>query len=449
MSITFLELKHKLSTRKAIVGIVGLGYVGLPLMLEFIESGFTVYGFDVDRRKINDIRNGVSYIKDIPDNKIVKAAESQRFFLMSDFSTVKELNAICICVPTPLSENGVPDISSIVNVVECIKENMSKGLLIVLESTAYPGATEELIEIELKKSGFEAGHDYFLCFSPERIDPANANFNLKTIPKVIGGITEKCLDVGQELYQKICQNIVRVSSTKVAEMSKLLENTFRSINIGFINEFSMMCDKLGIDVWEVIETAKTKPYGFMPFFPGPGVGGHCIPIDPLYLSWVAQKNGYHSKFIDLAHQMNFNMQEYVVSNVEKILIGYNHTLQRSKVLILGVSYKKEVNDARNSPAVSIISLLKRNGIWVDYFDPYVQVMYGHNGNLFKSIDYSISNLKKYDLILLLTDHDQFPYDEISNLGVPIFDTRNAFKNNENCNIFKLGALSNNTQAVLR
>ncbi|MCR8636619.1 nucleotide sugar dehydrogenase [Paenibacillus radicis (ex Xue et al. 2023)] len=434
----YSNLKYKFQKKTAEIGVIGLGYVGLPLCMEMVKGGFTVYGIDLDFRKVESLRKGESYIQDVPSEEIQKAMESGRFIPTDDYHTVQKLDAISICVPTPLSDNQDPDTSYIRSVVLEIKKNLKRGALIVLESTTYPGTTEELIQFELEAQGLKVGRDFFLCFSPERVDPGNPSFNTYNTPKVIGGTTEACMDLGVILYSHVVENVVPVSSPKVAEMSKLLENTFRSINIAFINEMAMMCDKMDIDVWEVIKAASTKPFGFMPFHPGPGIGGHCIPLDPMYLSWKAKEFRFYSKFIELAQSINDNMPEYVRYKASQVLNMYAKSIRNSKILILGMAYKPDVDDLRESPGLELYELLQESGAYVDYYDPHAGSFRDKQGHTIHSVDYDLSALAKYDCMVLITNHRCFNNRELADLGVPIIDTRNAFENIQAKNIYKLG-----------
>jgi len=420
------------------VGVIGLGYVGLPLAMEMAKGGFTVHGIDLDGRKVDSLKNGKSYIQDVPDNIVAAAVQTGQFLPTTDYQVIQSLDMISICVPTPLSDNQDPDTSFIKNVVFEMKKYIKKGTLIVLESTTYPGTTEELIQWELEAQGLTVGNDFFLCFSPERVDPGNPNFNTYNTPKVIGGTTDACGELGVLLYSHVVEKVVPVSSPKVAEMSKLLENTFRSVNIAFVNEIAMMCDKMTIDVWEVIRAASTKPFGFMPFHPGPGIGGHCIPLDPMYLSWKAKEFRFYSKFIELAQSINDTMPEYVLNKTSQVLNMYAKSIRNSKVLILGMAYKPDVDDLRESPGLEIYQLFQENGAKVDYYDPYATSFRDEMGGTVKSVDYDLSAFAKYDCLVFITNHRSFRCQELADLGVPIIDTRNAFAEIKADNIYKLG-----------
>ncbi|WP_134702672.1 nucleotide sugar dehydrogenase [Ammoniphilus sp. YIM 78166] len=434
----YSALKEKLQNKTGKVGVIGLGYVGLPLTMEMVKGGFQVYGIDLDIRKVNTLLNRKSYIQDVPSSVVKEAVSLGKFRPTSDYSVIQELDMISICVPTPLSENQDPDTSFIRSVVSEIKKYMKKGTLIVLESTTYPGTTEELIEVELEAEGLTVGSDYFLCFSPERVDPGNRNFNTYNTPKVIGGTTEACIELGVLVYSHVVKTVVPVSSPKVAEMSKLLENTFRSVNIAFVNELAMMCDKMGIDVWEVIRAASTKPFGFMPFHPGPGIGGHCIPLDPMYLSWKAKEFRFYSKFIELAQSINDNMPDYVLNKAAQVLNMYAKSIRNSKVLILGMAYKPDVDDLRESPGLEVYELFKESGARVDYYDPYATSFRDAEGQIVQSVKYDPAVFARYDCMVFITNHRSFSYHELADLGVPIIDTRNAFAEIQSENIYKLG-----------
>lgn len=434
----YRRLKQKLQNKTGKIGVIGLGYVGLPLSMEMVRGGFTVYGIDLSLDKVESLNRGVSYIQDVPSPSVADAVQSGAFIPTTDYGVTRMLDVISICVPTPLSENQDPDTSFIKSVVRELKKHMKKGVLIILESTTYPGTTEELIQFELEKQGLQAGKDYFLCFSPERVDPGNRNYNTYNTPKVIGGTTEACKELGVFLYSHVVKTVVPVSSPKVAEMSKLLENTFRSINIAFVNELAMMCDKMEIDVWEVIRAASTKPFGFMPFYPGPGIGGHCIPLDPMYLSWKAKEFRFYSKFIELAQSINDNMPDYVVQKASQVLNLYAKSIRNSKVLILGMAYKADVDDLRESPGLKVYELLKENGAFVEYYDPYATSFLDEQGNTVYSVKYDPAAFARYDCMVFITNHRCFSYHELAALGVPIIDNRNAFAGIQSDNIYKLG-----------
>lgn len=438
MNQEYHQLLEAIQDKKAVLGVVGLGYVGLPLAVEMVKQGFTVVGIDVDPSKIDKIYQGESYINDISSEDLAACVASGRFKPTTDYSMIAVIDALSICVPTPLSENQDPDTSYITSVVDQIKLHMKKGLLITLESTTYPGTTEELIQEKIEALGYKVGEDFFLCFSPERVDPSNTRFNTFNTPKVIGGTTAACLELGKALYSRYVETVVPVTSPKVAEMSKLLENTFRSVNIAFINEMAMMCDRMGIDIWEVIDAAATKPFGFMPFYPGPGIGGHCIPLDPMYLSWKAKGFRFYSKFIELAQSTNDNMPYYVINKSATILNEYAKSIKKSSILILGMAYKPDISDLRESPGLEVYDLFKENGANVEYYDPYAVNFLDKNGETVHSVSYDMAQFKKYDCIVLITNHSGLDYGEIAAMGVPIIDTRNAFKNYTLPHIYKIG-----------
>lgn len=438
MKKRYAHLKKLMSSKMAKIGVIGLGYVGLPLAVEMVKNGFTVYGIDIDTVKICALRGGKSHVMDVRDSDLRECLASGRFHPTADYGALQWLDAVCICVPTPLDENQNPNTSHIAQVVKQLLAHADNGLLITLESTTYPGTTEELIEREFARSGFQVGEDYFLCYSPERVDPSNAVYQTSNTPKVIGGTTPRCLELGSLLYGQIMEQIVTVSTPKVAEMCKLIENTFRSVNIAFINEMAMMAEKMGIDIWEVIRAASTKPFGFMPFKPGPGIGGHCIPLDPMYLSWKAKGYRFYSKFIDLAQAINLTMPEYVVSRTAQMLNIYAKSLNNSRVLLLGMAYKSEVNDLRESPGLRVYELFKESGARVDYYDPFATEFKDKEGNLVVSIEYDLRNMSKYDCFVVITNHRSIAYEELANLCVPIFDTRNAFADFDLPHVYKLG-----------
>jgi UDP-N-acetyl-D-glucosamine dehydrogenase len=430
-----MELLEKIKNKKAKIGIIGLGYVGLPLGLEFALKGFDVLGFDVDERKIPLLKEGKTYIKHIKAEKIKKSVDSGHFDATTDFSRLPEVDAIIICVPTPLNEHREPDMTYIVQTAETIKKYLRKGQLVTLESTTYPGTTSEILQPMFEDAGltsgakFKVGEDFFLAFSPEREDPNNPNYSTATIPKVVGGVTKNCIDAAVALYNFVIVKTVPVSSPAVAEATKLLENIYRSVNIALVNELKMVFDKMGIDVWEVIEAAKTKPFGYNAFYPGPGLGGHCIPIDPFYLTWKAREFEINTKFIELAGEINTQQPQYVVDKTMHVLNKVKKSLNGSKVLILGAAYKKDIDDMRESPSLKLIELLQENGAKVDYNDPYVPKLpktrkYDYE---MTSVDLTETKLAEYDLVLLSTDHSDYDYKFIAENSKIIVDTRNAFE----------------------
>ena len=435
-----MSLIDKINDKSAKVGVIGLGYVGLPLAIEFTNAGYKVTGIDVDDKKVKSINSGKNYIKDVDDTILENAVKNKLLRSTSDFSEVRNLDAVSICVPTPLNKEKNPDISYIVSVMEEIKDYIHENMLIVLESTTYPGSTKELILPYISKNKqLIPGKNICLCFSPERIDPGNETYNTSNTPKVIGGITKKCSEVGKELYSKIIREIVIVSSTETAEMVKLLENTFRAINIGLANEVAIMCEKLGVNAWEVIDAAATKPFGFMKFTPGPGLGGHCIPIDPYYLSWKLKTLDYDARFIKLAGEINTHMPRHVVELIISSLNEYKKPINGSKILIIGVAYKKDINDCRESPALDIIQILNELGSDINYFDPYVpQINYG--GLKYTGLaDLNENIIPQFDATVIVTDHSNIDYDSIDEHSKLIVDTRNVYGNSENkSNIVRLG-----------
>ncbi len=420
-------IKEKIDSKTAKVAIIGMGYVGLPLAVEFARAGFSVTGIDVDKKRVSSINKGESYILDIESDEIKLLIKKKSFLATEDFKVLKNHDAVIVCVPTPLRKTKEPDISYIISAAENISKYMKKGQLIILESTTYPGTTEEVLQPMFEKAGFKLDKDFYLAFSPERVDPSNKSFSTKDITKVVGGVTKKSTELAALLYGKIIKSVKPVSSSKVAEMAKLLENTFRSVNIGLVNELAIMSEKLGIDFWEVIEAAKTKPFGFMAFYPGPGIGGHCIPLDPIYLSWKAKHYGFNARFIELADMVNSHMPEYVVDRIIKILAKNGKVICSSKILIVGVAYKKNVSDFRESPAFEVVKILLKEGAKVQYSDPYVP-NFPINSHSLKSVKLTSEVLKDSDCVVVLTDHDNIDYDFIAKHSNVIFDTRNATKN---------------------
>jgi UDP-N-acetyl-D-glucosamine dehydrogenase len=420
------DLLGKLKNREAKVGIIGLGYVGLPLAIEYAEKGFSVTGLDIDKKKVKLINSGKSYIDDIPNSRVKAAKKNNRLIATTSPEAIKKLDTISICVPTPLSKTKDPDISYILAAVKWVKKYMHRGMLIILESTTYPGTTEDMILPLLEGDKLKVGKDFYLAFSPERVDPGNDTFTTQNTPRVVGGITPICTRVAKTFYEQVIGNVFAVSSTKAAEMVKLLENTFRSVNIGLVNEVALMCDRLGINVWEIIDAASSKPFGFMPFYPGPGLGGHCIPIDPHYLSWKLKSLNYYARFIELAGDVNSQMPEYVVRRIRKILNSGGKSVKRSKILVLGVAYKKDIKDTRESPALDVIKLLEEEGAKISYNDPYVPEIKWNRAS-HKSIELTPSRLKNADLVVILTDHTDYNYSLIVKNSKAVFDTRNATK----------------------
>ena len=429
-----MHLKEKLETRQARIGVIGLGYVGLPLAVEFAKAGFDVTGFDVDQSKITEINAGRSYILDVRTDEVAECVKAGRLRATTDMSKLGEMDAVDICVPTPLRKTKDPDMSYVVSAAEQIAKYIHPGMLIVLESTTYPGTTAEVLQPMFEARGLNVGEGFFLAFSPERVDPANERFNTRNTPKVVGGTTPACSEVAAALYSAAVNTVVPVSSTQVAEMVKLLENTFRAVNIGLVNEIAMMSHRMNIDVWEVIDAARTKPFGFMPFYPGPGLGGHCIPIDPVYLSWKAKQAGFECRFIDLASHVNGSMPEFVVERVGEALNTCRKAINGSRIHLFGVAYKKDVSDMRESPALDILQLLHRRGAELSYTDPYVPSLKEGRLSLQSIAEDAVGGV---DCAVIVTDHQAFNYAAMPGRFPLIVDTRNALKGNRAENIFRL------------
>ena len=422
------NLINKLQDKTAIIGIIGLGYVGLPLMLRYVEVGYKVLGIDINQEKVDVLNQGISYIEHISTEHIKKAVENG-FEAITDFSRVAEADALIICVPTPLNKYREPDLSFVIDTTDFIIPHLRKGHILSLESTTYPGTTEEELLPRMESTGLKVGEDVFLVYSPEREDPGNPNFETKTIPKVCGGHTENCLDVGKALYGSVIDNVVLVSSTKAAEMTKLLENIHRAVNIGLVNEMKIVADKMGINIYEVIDAAATKPFGFTPYYPGPGLGGHCIPIDPFYLTWKAREYGLNTHFIELAGEVNTSMPKWVIGKLADALNRKCKSIKGSKVLVLGIAYKPNVDDMRESPSVKLMELLDEKGAIVNYSDPHVPVfpkMREHYFDL-SSIELTPENIKKFDCVLIATNHKAFDYEMIKSHVQLIVDTRGVYK----------------------
>ena len=421
------DLIQKLKNKNARVAILGLGYVGLPLAVVFAEAGLRVTGIDPDAGKVDSLTSGVSYIPDVKSETVEKLVKSGHLSATTDFSTLKEMDAVSICVPTPLRQTGDPDMSFIISAADELSKYMHKGMVVVLQSTTYPGTTRELLLPKLSNENeLKVGEDFFLAFSPERVDPGREDFTTKNTPKVMGGITEACGEVAAAWYEGAIDVVHRVSSAEAAEMAKLLENTFRMINIGLVNELAMMCERLGVDVWEVIDAAATKPFGFMKFTPGPGLGGHCIPIDPLYLSWKMKSFNYNARFIELASEINTNMPRYVVERIMDALNEKSKALKGSKILVLGVAYKPDVSDVRESPALDVIGLLQNKGAKVEYHDPYIpHIHHETEGWRMDSVKDMMSSVKESDAVVIITNHKAYDYEAIVNAAKFVFDSRNA------------------------
>jgi len=429
-------LSEKLKDKTAHLGVIGLGYVGLPLAVEYAEAGYHVTGFDVAQDKVDGVNAGRSHVKDVPSESLAKVVRAGLLSATSDFSKLREVDTVNICVPTPLRKTRDPDVSYIVAAVEEIARYLHPGMLVSLESTTYPGTTEELILPMLEATGLSVGQDFFLSFSPERVDPGNPVYTTHNIPKVVGGVTPACTEAAVALYSTTLEKVVPVSSTRVAEMVKLLENTFRSVNIGLVNELAMMCDSMGMDVWEVIDAASTKPFGFMPFYPGPGLGGHCIPIDPFYLSWKARQVGFEARFIELAGLINGFMPQHVVGKVVQALNEHERSLKGSRILVIGVAYKPDIDDVRESPAIDIINRLQGFGAEVEYHDPFVESL-EHEGVALKSVPLTDDRIAGADLVLITTPHKVIDYGRIIERARLVFDTRNALKGRSSPKIRRL------------
>jgi UDP-N-acetyl-D-glucosamine dehydrogenase len=424
-----MDLLKKINDNKAVIGVVGLGYVGLPLLMEFVEQGFKTIGFDVDSRKVEKLNAGKSYIKHIDEGRVKKVRDSKIFEATTDFGRIKEVDCILICVPTPLNKYREPDMSYIVNTAKVLARNIRKDQFIVLESSTYPGTTEEVLKPILEESGLKGDVDFWVAFSPEREDPNNPNFNTHTIPKVIGANTDYARKLASAVYEKVIVKTVPVSSSQAAEATKLLENIFRSVNIALVNEMKMILDKMGIDVWEVINAASTKPFGFMPFYPGPGLGGHCIPIDPFYLTWKAREYELNTRFIELAGEINTAMPAWVVSKVVDALNEVHKSIKGSKILVLGAAYKKDIDDPRESPSFKLMEMMLEKGAEVDYNDPLIPElpeMRAYNIRR-ESVELTPENLVKYDCVLISTDHSAYDWDFIVKNAKLVVDTRNATK----------------------
>jgi len=423
-------LQKRIKDKKAVVGVVGLGYVGLPLVKAFLKKGFAVTGFDIDRRKVDMLNQGKSYIKHITAAELRPFLSTKRFAATTEFARLTDMDAVLICVPTPLDDHRNPDLSFVLTTTETIAGHLRKGQLVVLESTTYPGTTDEEMLPILERGGLKAGRDFFLAFSPERENPGDPVYTAENTPKVVGGLTKDCLALADTLYSQVVVKTVPVSSTRAAESTKLLENIFRSVNIALVNELKMIFDRMGIDVWEVIQAASSKPFGFMPFYPGPGLGGHCIPIDPFYLTWKAREVDYSTKFIELAGEINTAMPYYVINKTLEALAEKGKSFKGSKILVLGIAYKKDIDDQRESPSLKIISLLQKKGAKVEYNDPYVPESSGHReypGMSLKSVPLTAKRLRQADAVIIATDHTSYDFGWIVKNAKLVVDTRNAVK----------------------
>jgi UDP-N-acetyl-D-glucosamine dehydrogenase len=435
------RLKRRIERAGIRAGVIGLGYVGLPLAVQLARAGYSVVGFDTDERKVETIERGASYIPDVGDTDLAELVGANRLHATSDFAELARLDTVNICVPTPLRKTKDPDVSFMVAAVEQVAKYLHPGMLVILESTTYPGTTEELVRPMLEATGLRAGRDFFLAFSPERIDPGNATFNTANVPKVVGGTTPACAALASALYARAIERVVAVGSTQAAEMVKLLENTFRAVNIGLVNEIAMMCDTLGIDVWEVVGAAATKPFGFMPFYPGPGLGGHCIPIDPFYLSWKAKQSGFDARFIELAGEVNGHMPHYVVGKITESLNASRKAVNGARVLVLGVAYKRDIDDVRESPALDVMKLLREKGADVVYSDPHVPSLTAEawgGPQTLTSLALDRQALESCDCAVVITDHRAFDYEFIARHCRNIVDTRNALQGVVAPHVVRLG-----------
>ncbi len=432
------RLRQRIGDRTATIAVVGQGYVGLPLAMSLTKAGYRTIGIDIDPIRVKRLIEGTSYILDVPDEELRGALEANMFIPTTDFAQLSECDVAIICVPTPLRKSKDPDMSFVVGAMDQVKSRLHSDMLIILESTTYPGTTDELIAAEVTESGFTVGKDVFVCFSPERVDPGNATYKTENTPKVIGGVTNLCSDLGAELYSRVMTTVVRVSTARVAEMVKLLENTFRAVNIGLVNELALMCERMDIDIWEVVDAAATKPFGFMPFYPGPGIGGHCIPLDPMYLSWKARMHDFYNKFIELASEINGNMPRHVVTKVAEALNLEGKSIRGSRVLVLGMAYKKDIDDLRESPSLEILRLLSIQGANVEFSDPFVASLRQDDETLF-GVTLTAESLASYDCVVLGTNHSMLDYPWIARHARLIVDTRNGFKGIDLPHILRLGA----------
>ena len=430
------KILARLAGKEAKLGVLGLGYVGLPLAVSYAKAGFEVLGFELSEEKVASIGRGESYIIDVAQDELAEVVSSGKLSATTDMNRLAEVDSVNICVPTPLGKTRDPDISFIQSAVGAIAPRLHEGMLIILESTTYPGTTEEVILPELAASGAEVGKDFFLAFSPERVDPGNPTFHTINIPKVVGGVTPSCTAVARTLYEQVMDTVVPVSSVRVAETVKLLENTFRSVNIGLVNEIALMCSAMNIDVWEVIDGAATKPFGFMPFYPGPGLGGHCIPIDPFYLSWKAKMHGSEAKFIELAGQVNGFMPKHVINLVTRGLNDRQRSVNGSKVLVVGVSYKAGIDDVRESPALDILAMLNDLGAETSWYDPYVEALTTKSPSR-RLTEWTQEALRAYDAAIIVTSHPAVDHATLLEAGPVVIDTRNALKGHDNENLIKL------------
>jgi UDP-N-acetyl-D-glucosamine dehydrogenase len=430
------RLTRRIEKRSAHLAVIGLGYVGLPLAVEFGGAGFHVSGIDLNEERVRRLQGGRSYIQDVPTAAVRNLTRAGRLSATTDFSVLRHVDAVNVCVPTPLSKHRDPDVSHVVAAAEQVAKYLHPGMLVVLESTTYPGTTDELILPLLEQTGMKVGRDFFLAFSPERVDPGNPKFNTRNIPKVVGGVTPRCTEMAVKLYRQRLEHVVPVSSPQVAEMVKLLENTFRSVNIGLVNELALMCARLKIDVWEVIRAAATKPFGFMPFFPGPGLGGHCIPIDPFYLSWKARASGFEARFIELAGSVNAQMPEHVVNLAAEGLNRRGKPVRGSRMLVLGVAYKADIDDTRESPSLDIMETLRERGAKLEYSDPYVPTL-RFAGKRLNSVTLTPAQLRRFDCVIVATAHTNVAYSTVLKHSQMVVDSRNVYQGRRSSKIIRL------------
>jgi UDP-N-acetyl-D-glucosamine dehydrogenase len=430
-------LEEKIRDKSATIGIVGLGYVGLPLAVAFAEAGLRVLGFDVQQKRVDLVNRARSYIADVTDDRLSAALAKRLLEATTNQSRLGDVSAICICVPTPLTRTKEPDLSYVINESESISRYLKPGQLIILESTTYPGTTREVVLPILERSGLKAGSDFYLAFSPERVDPGNKNYHIKNTPKIVGGIDSRSTRLTQLLYQHVAESVIPVSCSEVAEMTKVFENVFRSVNIALVNELAQLCERMGISVWEVIAAAATKPFGYMPFYPGPGIGGHCIPLDPYYLANKAREHDFHTRFIELAAEINEHMPYHVISRIMEALNAQGKSLKGARVLVLGVAYKKDSEDARESPSLKLIELLNDKGATVSYHDPYIPKVQVLNDTL-ASVDLTEDGLSSADCVVIATDHSHYDYSYIASKASLVFDTRGVTRGLAGNNIFRLG-----------
>ena len=423
------KLKEKLLNKTATLGVCGLGYVGLPLAVEKAKAGYRVLGFDIQKEKVDMVNRGKNYIGDVVNEDLLSLVKSRKLIATTDFSSVAKCDCVCLCVPTPLDKHQQPDVSCIKNSAESLVPYVHKDMLIVLESTTYPGTTEELLKPILEKSGLKCGEDFYLAFSPERVDPGNIIYKTKNTPKVVGGYTEKCTDIAATMYEQVLEApVYKVSSPAVAEMEKILENTYRNINIGLVNELAQLCEKMEISIWEVIEAAKTKPYGFQAFYPGAGLGGHCIPLDPYYLSWKAREYGFHTSMIESSMMINDGMPEYCVERISRILNKFEKSISGAKILALGVAYKNDIDDYRESPAIRVINNLLKRGASVKYYDPWVSEFKTKELEMTSIVDLTPEIVSEVDIVVVTTAHTNVDYDMVQKNATIIFDIKNVMKN---------------------